>query len=233
MSYCVNCGVELAPELRECPLCSTAVINPAAAPTNFQTAFAQTRDEQKKINRGFWIKFNSILAAVPIAICVLCNLLHDNTLNWSLIVSSGVFIVWSLCTSPFLFKRFNYIKMLIADFLSINAALLFIQLLLPQKPWFIFLALPITLFCLLFWLPAIFLIKRGKIRGLRIAAAFFVFATLVVVMIEMLLSLYNCNAVILAWSWFAAAPCISIIALLILLDSNELVRHELAKRLHF
>ena len=28
MSYCVNCGVELEPSLKKCPLCNTPVINP-------------------------------------------------------------------------------------------------------------------------------------------------------------------------------------------------------------
>ena len=28
MSYCVNCGVELAPSEKNCPLCGTPVINP-------------------------------------------------------------------------------------------------------------------------------------------------------------------------------------------------------------
>ena len=28
MSYCVNCGVELDPSLKSCPLCHTPVINP-------------------------------------------------------------------------------------------------------------------------------------------------------------------------------------------------------------
>ena len=29
MSYCVNCGVELNPGARECPLCRTPVVNPS------------------------------------------------------------------------------------------------------------------------------------------------------------------------------------------------------------
>ena len=28
MSYCVNCGVELDPTARTCPLCQTPVVNP-------------------------------------------------------------------------------------------------------------------------------------------------------------------------------------------------------------
>ena len=42
MSYCVNCGVELNPAARECPLCRTPVLNPscpvdADAPSFFPT----------------------------------------------------------------------------------------------------------------------------------------------------------------------------------------------------
>ena len=29
MSYCVNCGVELAPSEKRCPLCGVEVVNPA------------------------------------------------------------------------------------------------------------------------------------------------------------------------------------------------------------
>ena len=29
MSYCVNCGVELDPSLKRCPLCNTPVIHPS------------------------------------------------------------------------------------------------------------------------------------------------------------------------------------------------------------
>ena len=32
MSYCVNCGVELDPTARYCPLCHTEVLNPKQPP---------------------------------------------------------------------------------------------------------------------------------------------------------------------------------------------------------
>lgn len=234
MSYCVNCGVELAQEIKACPLCNVVVINPAAKQDDAQTAaFAQTKDAYRKPNRLFWIKFNSIIASVPIAICLLCNLLFDHALSWSLIVLAGVLMLFVVCTSPFFFKRFGSIKMMLTDFAAIAAGLGFMQLLLPQRPWFFFIALPIALFCLLFWLTAVVLIKRKKLNGLRIVAAFFIFATLLTVLIEMLLGIYNGNAVNLVWSWFVAAPCLSIVALLMLLDNNKQVKQEFAKRFHF
>lgn len=235
MSYCVNCGVELEQAQKACPLCLTKVVNPAAADAKpLPTAFAQTRDEQKKINRGFWIKFNAILAAVPIAISLLSNLLYDKRLTWSLIVIAGVFILWAVCTAPFLFRRFSYAKMLLADFTGIALGLGLIQYVLPQQhQWYWYFALPIALFCLLFWLATIALIKKKVLKGLRIAAAFFVFVTLLAILLEALLDLYLNGAADLFWCWFVAAPCLSIAALFILLDANEQVRQELAKRLHF
>jgi hypothetical protein len=57
--------------------------------------------------------------------------------------------------------------------------------------------------------------------------------TVLVLLIEVLLDLYLTGTVTLVWSWFAAAPCLAIVALMLLLDSNKAVKQELAKRLHF
>lgn len=233
MSYCVNCGVELENVQKQCPLCGVEVINPRVGDTLPQPgSFAQTRDEQKKIDRSFWVKFNSIVAAVPIAIILLSNLLHDKALTWSPLVIAGVFMVWTFCTSPFFFRRFDYVKMLLVDFAAVILSLAFMQVMLQHSPWFFYLALPITLFCLTYWLIVIGLIKIRILKGLSIVAALFVFASLVVVLIELLLDIYAGRPIDLLWCWFAAAPCLAIAALLVLLDSNEQVRRQLAKRFH-
>ena len=233
MSYCVNCGVELENVQKQCPLCGVEVINPRVTEACVHSAsFAQARDEQKKIDRSFWIKFNSIIASVPIAVSLLSNLLHDKALTWSLLVIAGVFLLWCFCTSPFFFKRFTYIKMLLVDFAAIILSLGFMQVMLHDYPWFFYLALPLTLLCLAYWLIVIGLIKIRVLKGLGIVSALFVFASLIVVLIEILLDIYASRPIDLLWCWFAAAPCLAIAALLVLLDSNEHVRRELAKRFH-
>ncbi len=234
MSYCVNCGVELERNRKKCPLCEAAVINPYEndnAP--IELTFADNRDEHKKAERGFWIKFNSILAVVPIAISLLCNLLYDKRVTWSLFVMAGVFITWCLCSSPFFFKKPDYKKIFITDFAGILIGLGSINLVL-QQAWFVYLALPIALYTLLFWLAAIYLINKGCLGGLlRIVATAFAFLTVLLLLVETLTDLYATGTVTLVWSWFTAASGLSIVALMVLLDSNKAVKQELAKRLHF
>ena len=75
MSYCVNCGVELAETEKKCPLCDTEVINPHSPwkepedppfPTNYEVA--------KPVNRGKVATFIAILLLIPILLLCLATL---------------------------------------------------------------------------------------------------------------------------------------------------------------
>ena len=233
MSYCVNCGVELERAQKSCPLCGIIVNNPMdPAPATKSNTFPENRDEQRKINRGFWIKFNAIIAAVPIATCLLLNLLYDMRLTWSIFVSASIFMLWAFCTSPFFFRRFNYKKMLFADLIAALIGLGLIAYPFPVNSWYQFVALPLAVYCYLAWLLFIFL-SRKKLPVLALAAVISVAVALMVILLEMLLDFYIAGQVALLWSWFVAAPCLAIAGLLLLLDRNKEVRHEITKRLHF
>lgn len=233
MSYCVNCGVELERAQKNCPLCGVRVINPIdQSPATKSNTFPDNRDEQKKINRGFWIKFSSIIAAVPIAICLLLNLLYDKRLTWSIFVLACVFMLWAFCTSPFFFRRFTYKKMLFADLIAALIGLGLIAYPFPVNSWYQFVALPIAVYCYLAWLLFIFL-TRKKLPVLALVAVIFVLVSLMVILLEALLDVYTDGHVTLIWSWFVMAPCLAISGLLLLLDRNKEVQREIAKRLHF
>lgn len=234
MSYCVNCGVELERSQIKCPLCSVIVINPAdkEAPQDRKT-FPKKRDELEKKDRAFWINFISILLAVPIATCVLSNLLYDKTISWSIFVIAGVFILWALCTSPFYFKKFSYTKMLFVDMAAILIGLATIEFQVPGRGWTFYIALPIVLYCFASALFIIFLTKKKIINGLRITTVIFTAVAVMLFMLEMLLDLYSSGMISLFWSWFVIAPCLSVASLFILLDKNKRFKHEMAKRLHF
>jgi hypothetical protein len=233
MSYCVNCGVELERTQKSCPLCGAQVFNPADQnPVEKSDTFPDNRDEQKKINRGFWIKFNAIIAAVPIAICLLLNLLYDRRLTWSIFVSASVFMLWAFCTSPFIFRQFNYKKMLFADLIAALLGLGLIAYPFPVNSWYQFVALPLAVYCYLAWWLIIFL-NRKKLPVLVLAAVICVCVSMLLILLEILLDVYTVGHVTLFWSWFVLAPCLAISALLLLLDRNKEVQHEIAKRLHF
>ena len=233
MSYCVNCGVELETAQKKCPLCGVAVVNPKNPQTREKTSFPEQRDELKKTDRVFWIKFISILLAVPIITCIITNLLSDARLTWSIYVIAGVFIIWVLATAPFYFAKFDYVKMLLFDIAGIIVGLFVIEVFAPGSGWVLLIVLPVGLYCILSGLIIIYLAKAGHIRSFGVAAAILICVAIMLPGLEVLIDVYNANPVHIAWSWFVIAPCISVAALLILLNKNKRFKNELKKRLHF
>ncbi len=232
MSYCVNCGVELEAAQKACPLCSTAVINPVEKQTLENTTFPKQRDELKKTDRLFWIQFISILMAVPIITCIITNLLSDQRITWSIYVIAGVFMLWVIASSPFYFAKFNYIKMLIFDIASLIIGLFVIEIYAPGNGWVVLIVLPVVLYCVLAGLVIIFLAKSGFVRRLGVFAAIFVCIAIMLPGLEVLIDIFNRSPIQIAWSWFVIAPCLSVAALLILLNRNKRFKNELQKRLH-
>jgi hypothetical protein len=233
MSYCVNCGVELERSLKKCPLCGVPVVNPLMKEEEEEPpVFPQSRDELKKKDRTFWIGFFSIVYLVAIVTCVLCNLLFNPHSPWSAYAVAGILMIWVFTTSPFYFIKFDYRKMTGIDLVGILAGLLIIQAVTGGRNWFLAIALPIVACCFVMLMVFITLADKKILRGLGISAALVTAAGILAVLIEVFVDLYTLNIVSPAWSWFVVAPCLSIAALLILLDRNEKFRQELAKRLH-
>lgn len=233
MSYCVNCGVELEAAKKSCPLCGVAVINPGEKKAEEKTTYPKQRDELKKTDRMFWIRFISILLAVPIITCVITNLLSDQSITWSIYVIAGVFIMWVAATAPLYFAKFNYVRMLLFDVAGLLTGLFVIEVYAPGTGWVLLIVLPIVLYCTLAGLVIIFLAKSGYIRRLGVAAAIFISIAIMLPGLEVLLDIFNLNAIAITWSWFVIAPCLSVAALLILLNRNKRFKNELQKRLHF
>ena len=233
MSYCVNCGVELERSLKKCPLCGVPVVNPMEKEEpESAPAFPASRDELKKKDRTFWIGFFSIVYLVPIVTCLLCNLLYDRRITWSIYVASGILMLWAFSTSPFYFKKFDYRKMTGIDLIAVLIGLLIIQTVTGGKDWFLAIALPVVTCCFVILSVFITLAGKKKLRGLGIAASLVTAGGPLALLIEVLVDMYTFGTVTLVWSWFVVAPCLAIAALLILLDRNKNFRQELAKRLH-
>lgn len=85
MSYCVNCGVELADSERRCPLCHTEVHNPRQPydrkiPKPFPNRLDLFEPED---NRGFAAAITTLLLALPAAICLACDVAYTRGAGWS------------------------------------------------------------------------------------------------------------------------------------------------------
>ena len=233
MSYCVNCGVELEAAQKKCPLCGVVVINPLAPPQEEKKTYPTIRDDFKKKDRLFWIKFITILLAVPIITCVLSDLLVTKHLSWSVYVIAGVTLLWVLSTSPLYFKKFSAVKMLLIDTAAVVVFLSTIEASVGGRPWLFPIALPICAYLLISSLAVIGFKRLLGLSGLGIAAAISICLGLMLPGLEILVDLYTTGTVSLFWCWLVSAPCLSVAVLLILLDNNKKFKTEFEKRLHF
>lgn len=233
MSYCVNCGVELEAAQKSCPLCGVKVINPRQKATEEKVSYPKKRDEFKKKDRIFWLKFISILLAMPIITCVISNLLVSKRLTWSIYVIAGVLLLWVISTSPMYFKKFSVVKMLFIDIAATMVCLMVIEAMTGGKGWLARIALPVCIYILISGLLVIYLYRRLSLSGLGISAAILIYTGIMMPGLEALIDLFNRGIIELFWCWFVIAPCLTVAALLITLANNKRFRTELEKRLHF
>lgn len=234
MSYCVNCGVELADTEKKCPLCGVKVVNPAAGNEDVADRQYPKRIEtiESRIDRQFWVRIFSMFLAVPALICLVSNLLYDGTVSWSLYPIGGIAVLWAFCVSPFLFKKPAAVKWIVIDIIAASLYLYLLEYITNSGNWFFPFALPIVLGVGVFVLLITILIQHNKLKDLYIASAISFAAGLLMVGVEILIDYYLTQTVRIVWSWFVLITCIAIAFLFIFIERKKKLKEELKRRLH-
>ena len=102
MSYCVNCGVELDPSAKTCPLCGTPAWHPELdAPPYFP---ANSAAVQPASRREAAILLTAMLVSVSLC-CGLLNLFLPTNRPWSLYVIGAAVMLWVWFTLPMVLRR--------------------------------------------------------------------------------------------------------------------------------
>ena len=234
MSYCVNCGVELARSEGKCPLCGVAVVNPAdPACAEGYEAFPRQRDiMESAFDRQLWIKIVSIILAVPAAICFVSNMLFSGGQFWSLYVVGALVVAWTFCVSPFLFKRYFPLLWMVAITGATLGYLYLLEYLSWAHGWFLPLALPIVLGVAALSLAVIVLMHKKVLKELYVPAAIILAAGLQSMLVELSVNLYLTGAPHMVWSWFSLISCVAMAGALILIERQLLIKEKLKRRLH-
>lgn len=234
MSYCVNCGVELADSERACPLCGVEVNNPAhpydpSAPKPFPPALDLLMPPD---NRKFLSAVISLLLSLPAAVCLACDLAYTGGLGWSMLVAGAMAALWVFIVPMLLLRRH---KILLGAALDTGALLMYLWLVerfVSGGSWFRGLALPLVLLLAVIVFIDYLLISRavhGKFRQAAVGMA----STLVLLFgIEICVNRYLGQPVHLSWSLIVAIPCIILTLLLLLLGRREHFKEQMKKRLH-
>lgn len=234
MSYCVNCGVELDPSEKLCPLCGVEVINPRQPYDEKAVRPYPTRLDpiNERINRHFIAAILSICIAFPAVICVTINLIMNGKADWSLYVAGALAMVWVFVVPYYLFRKPSFGWMFLPDIVVILLYLLLIAGMGTDGGWYLTLAMPMTLLtCGLILLIGL-LIEYRVLRDFFIPAAILAGIGLLTTGIELIIELYLWGKYLIDWSFFVLIPCLAIAAVFVTIARRQSIREEIRKRLH-
>lgn len=233
MSYCVHCGVELAPSERDCPLCGTVVQNPRCDWKLPETLpYPDTVDvKEARIDRRYARQLVAILLAANALICLLLDYFSGNGLTWSLYVIGGVSLMCCWFVVPFLYTFRRPYAFVWIDFIALGLFLLLVAGMTGGLDWYLRLFIPLLLLTGLTFSLIMLSLRRLEWPWLyRIA-----FACLLVGLylpgIETVIRWYSGLDLRFEWSFYAAVPIAVLAAAMLLVERNKPLKKEIRKKL--
>ena len=234
MSYCVNCGVELADSEKRCPLCGVEVVNPVKPWVEPKTPPYPERLERimSRIDRRFFAGLLGVILLIPVCITLLIDLLANNGVTWSAYVVGGITVFFFVVVFPLILKKNHLYELYAIDFSVILLYLLLINVIDDtQVEWFFPLAMPLVLILAAIVVGSSVLFQH-KLKSFWTRAAAILFSCgCYTVCINILIELFCGRAPIPRWSMFVWIPCTLLAAGLMILRSRKRLLDELHRRL--
>ena len=227
MSYCVNCGVELVPGAKACPLCGTPAWRPdPAAPPYFPTK----RTEVPPAAKGAAAALVSAMLGSAALCCGVLNLFLRAARPWSLYVIGAAALLWVFFVLPMLARKMPAFLSLTLDVIAVGGYVLFIAADLNGLDWFRGLALPILAeACVLVFLLAFLL--RGRRRSILTALTLIIGALgLFALGIGAALDLYLIGSWKPGWSLLVLVIAVGLMIPLIVIRRVPALREEVRRR---
>ena len=233
MSYCVNCGVELADSEKSCPLCGTEVVNPRKPwrePESFPYP-RQLEPVRERANRVFFATAAALILCVPAAVTLLSDLLSDGVLSWSILVAGALALVFVWFLLPLYCRRYYLLRLMALDCAATLAYLKLIEYAV-RGHWFLSVGMPVTVgISVLLLLCALALRNRRRLSAGVRAACVLTAVSIAAVWIDLVVRHAVTGSWGIGWSLYVLPPCIALAAVSILLSRHKHFQEELHKRL--
>lgn len=227
MSYCVNCGVKLAPSEKKCPLCNTIVYNPNNLVDKYQSSYSDKIEKFKSLNYRFIVKLSIVILFILGFISIICDLLISKNITWSIYVICS--ILYLSCHLSFITKKTILIPMIL-ELLGSELFLFIIAYLNGGLLWYKYLVMPFIFIVWFHIMLCIYLVKRKTKSLLRRIVVCLMFSSLTLIIIEILIDLYLRNKIYLNWSIYAILPITIISILIFILSFNKKLIDEIKQR---
>jgi len=232
LSYCVNCGVELAKSEAKCPLCETPVQNPADPEQGHgKKPYPETLEFPKaRVKKRLIALLVALILLIPIAVCIFADAQQGGGLSWSLVVAGGELLLFMIVFGPFLFRVWRPVLCTLLDGAGI---LLFLFLLsrLSEGDWFWTLGLPIaTAGTALTALLAGIVLGRKRFGILFKVGSALIAAGVFCVFIEFMLTRYLDAVSFTGWSIYVLIPCVLTGIVAMILNFSAAAKDQIKRR---
>jgi len=234
MSYCVNCGVELADSEKCCPLCNVEVVNPNRPWVEpAQRPYSQHFEElTKRMDRRYFTALAGLILLIPVLVTVLCDILSGGGITWSAYVVGAIAMLYVFILLPFNFKRYHAVV-----FLSLNFFAVLLYLLLIEQAsgghWFLSIGLPIVICTWLIVIGYSQWFKRRKRAILLKTGLCLIAAGVLSVIIEVILSINSAGALAFRWSFYVMIPCLVLGIVALVLEHRKNLKEVIRKKLFY
>ena len=226
MSYCVNCGVELAASEKCCPLCGVEVLNPKK-PYDPTAERPYPSKHEAVMHRAIrrvaaWVLL--VLAGIPVISMLLMDLIADGRLDFSLLPSASIALGYMVFVFPCLFRKPRIWLFMIFGTLE-TAAYLFVLKLLVGGNWYYLFALPVTLMTGAAVIGAYLMISAKKPSFMLKTIIVLVILAVYVLALQLLIELHFFKRIYFDWSLYAAVT-FAMLSIAVLIAGSLYRRNE-------
>ena len=228
--YCIHCGVELSDSETVCPLCGTRVFHPDLPRQQGEPPFPpEPSAHPEEVNRSGALFILTMLAVLPIVICILCDWSVNGAILWSGYAAGGVALLYILAVLPLWFRRPNPVIFVPADFAAIGLYLLYINFA-TGGHWFLTFALPVTGAAMVLVTTMVVLLRYVPGGALYICGGALLGSGGFAVLLEWLLNVtFHLHDTFL-WSFYPLAVCTVLGAMLLVIAVSKPLRRSLHRK---
>ncbi len=229
--YCVKCGVELADTEKMCPLCGTRVYHPDIERAPAEPTYPAYKKERENMRPQGLLFILTVLAAMPIAITLFCDLYYGNGLTWSGYPIGAIILFYTAFVLPQWFYRPNPVIFVPVTFGVVGLYLLYINYA-AEGDWFLFFAFPILVYVALCVCAVITLLRYTSRGRLYIAGASFIAVGVLCPLIEFFMNItfFEKPPFSFFWSIIPLIACFLAGMMLIVIAIVRPLRESLKKR---
>jgi hypothetical protein len=234
MPICQNCGVEIDANLDRCPLCRVPLRGEASQPEPEAPPpiGRPSKDTASPVARLRLWELVSLFAGAAAAVVLAADFANGLTVTWARYPLLSIFYLWTT-GSVLIFLRRHRLFLLLAETVASATFLLGLDLLMPGQPWFLTLALPLTVLAgaLVGGVSAIAQALRPRV--LAILAVALGAAGLFALGLEAVLNLHFSGVFRLSWSLVVFGCIVPLVGLLLYVQYRLKVTHsDLRKIFH-